>query len=155
MMNLKSSILAKFSHKKIYNNLKGLWESEKHEKKEWGREDERKVRGDVNVAYFSTVWFVGLDVNPTVGIPEAESAILAAAQAVVAISVEPHGQHRSFVPLQHTRLIHWQLGPTLHLSPCQCSQFNSSRRSTTSISVCTRTSTELTATPEQGQSGQN
>lgn len=79
------------------------------------RERGRKVRGDVDIADLTTVWFVGLDVNRTVGIPQPESAILATAEAVVAISIEPHRQHRSFVPLQHARFILWQLGPTRHL----------------------------------------
>lgn len=82
------------------------------------REREReKIRGDVDIADLTTVWFVGLDVNPTVGIPQLESPVLATAEAVVAICIKPHRQNRPFVPLQHARFIHWQLGPTRHHWP--------------------------------------
>ena len=47
------------------------------------------VRGDVDVADFTAVGFVGLDVDPTVGVPEADGAVFAAAQAVVPVGVEP------------------------------------------------------------------
>lgn len=43
----------------------------------------------MNIADFTAMRFVGLDVNATVGIPEADGAVLAAAQAIIAIGVEP------------------------------------------------------------------
>lgn len=52
-------------------------------------EEEEVVRGDVDVADFTAVGFVGLDVDPTVGVPEADGAVFAAAQAVVPVGVEP------------------------------------------------------------------
>jgi hypothetical protein len=75
----------------------------------------KNARGDMDVADLTTVRFVGLDVDSTVGIPQAESPVLATAEAVVAISIEPHRQHRPFVPFQHARFIHRQVGPTRHL----------------------------------------
>lgn len=41
---------------------------------------------------------VGLDVDAAVGVPEAEGAVLAAAQAVVAVAVKSNSEHRPFVP---------------------------------------------------------
>lgn len=62
------------------------------------------VRGRVHVADLAGVGLVGLDVGAGVRIPEAERAVLAAAQAVVAVPVEPHGQHRPLVTRQRPRL---------------------------------------------------
>lgn len=69
----------------------------------------------MDVADLTTVRFVGLDVDSTVGIPQAEGPVLATAETVVAISIEPHRQNCPFVPFQHARFVHWQVGPTRHL----------------------------------------
>jgi len=62
------------------------------------------VRGRVRIADLAGVGLVGLDVGAGVRVPEAERAVLAAAQAVVAVPVEPHGQHRPLVTRQRPRL---------------------------------------------------
>jgi hypothetical protein len=62
------------------------------------------VRGRVHIADLAGVGLVGLDLGACVRIPEAESAVLAATQAVIAVPVEPHGQHRSLVTRQRPRL---------------------------------------------------
>lgn len=62
------------------------------------------VRGRVHIADLAGVGLVGLDVGAGVRVPEAERAVLAAAQAVVAVPVEPHGQHRSLMARQRPRL---------------------------------------------------
>lgn len=43
----------------------------------------------MDVADFPAVGFVGLDVDATVGVPEANGAVFAATEAVVAVAVEP------------------------------------------------------------------
>ena len=48
-----------------------------------------ELRGDMDVADFTAMWFVGLNVNATVRIPETNSAVLATAEAVIAIAIEP------------------------------------------------------------------
>ena len=58
------------------------------------------VRGGVDVADLACVGLVGLDVGAGVRVPETEGAVLAAAQAVVAIAVEAHREHRPLVPRQ-------------------------------------------------------
>lgn len=62
------------------------------------------VRGGVDVADLAGVGLVGLDEGAGVRVPEAEGAVLAAAQAVVAVAVEPHCEHRPLVPRQRPRL---------------------------------------------------
>ena len=62
------------------------------------RESE-SVRGNVDVADFAAVGFVGLDMDATVGIPEAYSTVFAATQAIVAVAVEPRRQYGALVPL--------------------------------------------------------
>lgn len=42
-------------------------------------------------------------------IPEADGAVLAAAQAVVTVGVEARGQHRSFMSLENRSLLSGQL----------------------------------------------
>jgi len=54
----------------------------------------------VDVADLACVGLVGLDVGAGVRVPETEGAVLAAAQAVVAIAVEAHREHRPLVPRQ-------------------------------------------------------
>lgn len=51
--------------------------------------ERKKVLGDMDVANFTAMGFVGLDVNPTVGIPEAYGTVLAAAQGIIAVGIEP------------------------------------------------------------------
>ena len=58
------------------------------------------VRGGVGVADLAGVGLVGLDMGASVWVPETEGAVLAAAQAVVAITVEAHREHRPLVPRQ-------------------------------------------------------
>ena len=58
------------------------------------------VRGGVGVADLAGMGFVGLDVGAGVRVPKAEGAVLAAAQAVVAVAVEAHRKHCPFVPRQ-------------------------------------------------------
>lgn len=68
----------------------------------WGggkNEGDDDVRGDVDVADFTAVRFVGFDVDAAVGIPEAEGAVLAAAKAVVAVAVKSDGEDGAFVAL--------------------------------------------------------
>jgi len=60
----------------------------------------RVIRGGVDVADLACVGLVGLDVGAGVRVPETEGAVLAAAQAVVAIAVEAHREHRPLVPRQ-------------------------------------------------------
>lgn len=43
----------------------------------------------MDIANFSAVGFVGFDVDATVGIPETDGAVFTAAQAIIAVSVEP------------------------------------------------------------------
>lgn len=59
----------------------------------------------MDVADFAAVGLVGLDVDATVGVPEADGAVLTAAEAVVAVAVEPGGQNRALVALEHGRLL--------------------------------------------------
>ena len=47
------------------------------------------VLSDVDIADFTAVGFVGLDMDPTVGIPEAYGPIFAATQAIISVCVEP------------------------------------------------------------------
>lgn len=58
----------------------------------------------MDVADLAAVGLVGLDVDAAVGVPEADGAVLAAAEAVVAVAVEPGGQHRALVSPEHARL---------------------------------------------------
>jgi len=60
----------------------------------------RVIRGGVGVADLAGMGFVGLDVGAGVRVPKAEGAVLAAAQAVVAVEVEAHRKHCPFVPRQ-------------------------------------------------------
>lgn len=55
------------------------------------KEEDENLRGDVDVADFTAVGFVGFDVNATVGIPQAYGAIFAAAQAILAVRIKPRG----------------------------------------------------------------
>ena len=55
------------------------------------------LRRDMDVADFATVGLVGLDVDPAVRVPQADRTVLAAAQAVVAVAVEPRRQYGAFV----------------------------------------------------------
>lgn len=73
-------------------------------------ERERELRGDVDIADFSAVGFVGLDVNPTVGIPEAYATIFAAAQAIISVAVEPSSEDGTLVPPEHVSLLRRQIG---------------------------------------------
>lgn len=70
------------------------------------------VRGDVHVADLAAVGLVGLDVDAPVRVPEAEGAVLPAAEAVVTVAVEADGQNRSLVTLQHVHLTPRQLQTT-------------------------------------------
>lgn len=54
-------------------------------------EGERVVRGDMNVADLTAMGFVGLDVDATMRVPKANSTVLAAAQAIIAVGVESSG----------------------------------------------------------------
>lgn len=65
------------------------------------------VRSNVNVSDFSGVRLVGLDVDAAVGVPEADGAIFAAAEAVISVSIEPSCKNRPLVPSQHLRLVPW------------------------------------------------
>lgn len=65
---------------------------------------ESTVRSDVDISNFTAVRFVGLDVNSTVRIPEADGAISPAAQAILAVAIEPRSQNRSLVSSQDARL---------------------------------------------------
>lgn len=49
--------------------------------------------------------FVSLDVNAAVGIPEADGAVFAAAQAVIAVGVKPSGEDSPLVTPEHVSLI--------------------------------------------------
>ena len=54
--------------------------------------------------------FIGLDVGAGVGVPEAEGAVLAAAQAVFAVVVEANGEHRAltyvyYIPQLRTSIV--------------------------------------------------
>ena len=51
------------------------------------RETER-VQGDVDIANFTAVGFVSLDVDSTVRIPEAYGTVFAAAETIVSVAVE-------------------------------------------------------------------
>ena len=51
----------------------------------------------MDVANFAAVGGVRLDVDASVGIPEAERAVLAAGETVVAVPVEARRQHRPLV----------------------------------------------------------
>lgn len=63
------------------------------------------VRGDVDIADFAAMGFIGLDMDSTVGIPEAYGTVFAATQAIIAVSVEPHTQYGTVVTLQHVCLL--------------------------------------------------
>lgn len=65
----------------------------------------------MDVTDLAPVRLVCLDVDAPVGIPEAEGTVLAAAEAIVPVPVEPDGQNRPLVPLQHVRLLPRQLHP--------------------------------------------
>lgn len=58
----------------------------------------------MDIADFTAVRFVGLDVQSTVGIPEAYGAVFAAAEAILAVGVETRRQDRPFVPPEHASL---------------------------------------------------
>lgn len=60
---------------------------------------------DMDIADFTAVRFVGLDVQSTVGIPQAYGAVFAAAKYILAVGVESRRQHRPFVPPEHVRLL--------------------------------------------------
>ena len=51
----------------------------------------------MDVADFTAVRLVGLDVDPAAGVPEAEGPVLAAAQAVVSVAVKSNGEYGAFV----------------------------------------------------------
>lgn len=51
--------------------------------------------------------FVGLDVQAAVGIPEANGAVFAAAEAILAVGVEARRQNRTFVAPEHVSLRPW------------------------------------------------
>lgn len=59
----------------------------------------------MDVADFAAVGFVGLNVDAAVRVPEADGAVLAAAEAVVTVAVESGGQNRALVALQKARLL--------------------------------------------------
>lgn len=67
--------------------------------------EEEELRGTVDVADFAAVGFVGLNMDATVGVPEADRAVLAAAEAVVTVAVESGGQNRALMALEHARLL--------------------------------------------------
>lgn len=70
------------------------------------REREReRVRGDVDIADFAAVGFIGFDVDATVGIPEANGAVFAATETIIAVGVEPRGQNGTLVTLQHVHFL--------------------------------------------------
>lgn len=58
----------------------------------------------MDIADFTAVRLVGLDVQSTVGIPQPYGAVFAAAQAILAIRVEPRRQYRPFVPPEYSSL---------------------------------------------------
>lgn len=72
--------------------------------REVGKGGRAYVRGRVDVADLAGVGLVGLDVGAGVRVPEAEGSVLAAAQAVVAVAVETHREHRPLVTRQWPRL---------------------------------------------------
>lgn len=59
----------------------------------------------MDIADFAAVGFVGLDMDATVGIPEAYGAVFAATQAIIAVAIEPSSQYGALVPLQHVNLL--------------------------------------------------
>ena len=63
----------------------------------------------MNVSDFTAMGLVGLDVKTTMRVPEADRTVLAAAQAVISVSVEPRREYCSFVTFQHVRLLPWKL----------------------------------------------
>lgn len=67
------------------------------------RERER-VRCDVDIANFTAVGFIGLDMDSTVRIPEAYGTVFSATQTIIAVTVESRGQHGTLVTFQHVNL---------------------------------------------------
>jgi len=65
---------------------------------------EKRVRCDVDIADFTAVGFIGLNMDSTVRIPEAYGTVLAATETIIAVTVEPRGQNRTLVTLQHVNL---------------------------------------------------
>lgn len=63
----------------------------------------------MDVADFTTVRFIGLDVQSTVRIPKPYSAIFAAAQAIFPIPVKPGSQYCAFMPPEHVSLLPRQI----------------------------------------------
>lgn len=63
----------------------------------------------MNVTNLTAMGFIGLDVDTTMRIPEAEGAVLAAAQAVVSVAVESGSQNCSLVPSKHASLPSWEV----------------------------------------------
>lgn len=63
----------------------------------------------MDVADFTTVRFIGLDVQSTVRIPKPYSTIFATAQAILPIPVKPGSQYCAFVPPEHVSLLPRQI----------------------------------------------
>ena len=63
------------------------------------------LRSDVNITNLAAVRFVGLDVDSTVRVPEADGAVFAAAQAIVTVTVKTRGEDSAFVSTQHVGLV--------------------------------------------------
>ena len=70
----------------------------------------------MDIADFTAVGFVGLDVDTTVRIPEAYGTVLAAAEAIITVAVEPRRQYGPFVPFQYVNLLPRQIRHA-HLPP--------------------------------------
>lgn len=64
----------------------------------------------MDIPDFSAVGFVGLDVNPTMGIPEAYGTIFAAAEAIISVAVEPSSEDGTLVSPEHVSLLRRQIG---------------------------------------------
>lgn len=67
------------------------------------------VQGNVNIADFTAMGLIGLDMDATVRIPEANGTVFAATEAIITVAVEPRRQNSALMPLQYVHLLPRQI----------------------------------------------
>jgi hypothetical protein len=78
---------------------------------EQGKGERVYIRGDVDIADFTAMGFIGFDMDATVRIPEAYGTVFTATEDIITVGVEPRSEYATFVTFQN---VHFLLRKIFH-----------------------------------------